>query len=442
MMQLRIPAPIYESVSKALLADAPREACAILFTQAAENGRYVVSSFQVAPDDAYDSRDDYSAVLKAAYLVQVANRARLNGAGVVLCHTHPSAAEIPAFSPIDGEGEVELAEYFGRRAAHAQHFALVIGRAGCSARVLGTQQDLPVWEVGREVRLLSKTTNASIAAQFDRQARAFGGDGQSIVQDMRVGIVGLGGTGSVIAQQLAYLGVRDFVVVDPDRIEQTNLNRVVTATANDIGEKKSHVAKQAIQRIQPGAVVRDIQGDVVNAEVAGQLLDRDFIFSCTDTHASRAVLAQLAYQYLIPTIDMGVSITVKNGEVTHIAGRTQMLAPQLPCLICTQALDSEQIRREFLTPEQRNADPYVQGAHEPQPAVISLNTSMAGLAITMFLGAVTSIPANARFQLYDGIRGTVRVTTATSDPNCIVCSSDGAVAKGSSTTLPTRELGS
>jgi hypothetical protein len=73
------------------------------------------------------------------------------------------------------------------------------------------------------------------------------------------------------------------------------------------------------------------------------------------------VVNQAAYQFLVPVIDMGVSITVADGVVTHITGRVQMLAPGLPCLTCSNALNSEAIRREMLTPEQRAADPYIQG---------------------------------------------------------------------------------
>lgn len=115
--------------------------------------------------------------------------------------------------------------------------------------------------------------------------------------------------------------------------------------------------------------------------------------------------AAAPYQYLVPTIDVGVSITVGPTGVTHITGRVQMLAPGLPCLTCTGALDGEQIRRELLNPEQRAADRYMQGVNEPQPAVVSINSTMSSLA-------VTPVSAGARFQMYDGVRGTVRLTTA------------------------------
>jgi hypothetical protein len=111
------------------------------------------------------------------------------------------------------------------------------------------------------------------------------------------------------------------------------------------------------------------------------------------------------------------------------------------CLVCTEALDGEQIRRELLTPEQRAADPYVQGIHEPQPAVISLNSTVASLALTMFLSALTPVPGAARLQFYDGVKGTVRPATASRVPSCVVCSTIGALGKGIQWPLPVRPHG-
>jgi molybdopterin-synthase adenylyltransferase len=176
----------------------------------------------------------------------------------------------------------------------------------------------------------------------------------------------------------------------------------------------------------------------VDAHVAALLTTFDFIFLCTDSHASRAVVNQAAYQNLVPVIDMGVSITVANGAVSHVTGRVQMLSPGLPCLTCCGALDADAIRREMLTPEQRAADPYVHGLREPQPAVLSINSTVSSLAITMVLGAVTPVPIKPRHQTYDGIRGRVRQMAVAVQPGCVVCSQAGALAKGVTWSLPVR----
>jgi len=255
---------------------------------------------------------------------------------------------------------------------------------------------------------------------------------------LRIGIVGLGGTGTVVAQELAYLGIQHYLLIDIDLIEQSNLNRLVGASHADIGRSKVDVAERAIRYINPKSHVNTVLGNVSLDSVARKLIDVDFIFLCTDSHSSRAVVNQLAYQYLIPCIDMGLGIHVRDGEVTHIAGRVQMLAPGLPCLVCTNTTDANEVRREMMNDEERERDPYFAGPGVPQPAVISLNASVASLAITMFIGAVTPMPSQPRMLIYDAIRGTVRPTVMTPQAGCIVCSSSGALAQGDTWTLPTR----
>lgn len=366
MSGLRFAAGSYAELARALLRDS-RETCAVLFTRGADLGdHWVVADVVLPPPEAYSHRDEVSAGLNSSYLVEIANRARKEKLGVVLVHTHPRALGSPCFSIVDDEGELQLAEYFERRVPEARHLAMVVGPQGCRARRLGAGEEISVWDVGQVARPLFHPALPTIAhGAHDRQVRAFGAAGQAVIKRLRVGVVGVGGTGSVTLQQLAHLGVSHFVLIDPDDVELSNLNRLVGAGPADIDLPKVELAKRQILIVNPDAQVNAVRRDVVDADVAPQLLGLDFLFLCTDSHASRAVVGQIAYQYLIPCIDMGVSITVRATEITHVTGRVQMLAPDLPCLLCTRALDSEQIRREMLTPEQRAADPYVQGVHEP-----------------------------------------------------------------------------
>jgi hypothetical protein len=115
-----------------------------------------------------------------------------------------------------------------------------------------------------------------------------------------------------------------------------------------------------------------------------------------------------------------------------------MLSPGLPCLVCQGLLDTEQVRRDLLTEEERSRDPYIRGADEPQPAVISLNGTVASLAVTMFLAAAAGLPSLVRHQVYLGDRGLVRAVEATSDPFCIVCSLRGALGRGDLWPMPWR----
>jgi molybdopterin-synthase adenylyltransferase len=412
------------------------ESCAIALGREC-SGRLIVREVRCPGEADYIERSSVSAQLSPEFIFEAVSRARLTQASLVFIHTHPGDPNVPVFSPIDDAGERRLQAFINRRLPAGDHGSIVVSPGGVSARVLGSTRSATVVSAGRKFHVengpFSKPAN-----QFDRQVRAFGAEGQAAIAAAKVAVVGVGGTGSLTIQQLAHLGIRNFLLIDFDLVDPTSLNRLVGTVPDDIGTSKIEIAARAIKAINPAAEIRVVAGDIADDHIAKELLDRDVIFGCTDSHASRAILGQVAYQYLIPVIDMGVSISVRNGILSKITGRAQLLAPGLPCFACLELLNSETIRREMLTPEQRAADRYIEGAREPQPSVISLNATMSSLAVTMFLGLVTAAPLEATFLRYDGIKGLVRPMAGATDPECYVCSASNGFARADEWPLPTR----
>jgi len=320
------------------------------------------------------------------------------------------------------------------------HVSLVIGADGYRARVLGAAGAVAISEIGRVVMRHGAAADMPISLVHDRQVRAFGEEGQRAVQGMRIAIVGLGGTGSVVAQQLAYLGVRRFLLIDPDVVDETSLNRLVGATRRDLGRPKVLVGRRSIRRVVPEAKVTVVRGDILETKAGRLLTDVDFVFCCTDTHGSRYVVNQLAYQYFVPCIDMGVVISVHDGKVTHFDGRVQMLAPGLGCLVCRDGiLSPDHIRWDLAGEAQRQADPYfLSQVGIKQPSVISLNSTVASLAVTMFLAAVAGVPSNTRSQMLRGVPGVVRQLDTEPIAGCINCSGEGFLGRGDNCPLPAR----
>lgn len=423
---------------------AESETAAVLFTNVVARPRggerLLVREVRQVPPDAYQKRSAVNVELSPSFVASVTKQAHGRQQGLVFVHTHPRSTNPPVFSPVDGAGEQVLAEFLSRRLPAVPHVALVVSEGGCRARVLGTSEPVRVVQVGKTLQFPFDPGEAvPVEAAFDRQVQAFGQQGQGRLRDLRVGIVGIGGTGTIVAEQLAHLGVGRLLLIDPDVVEESNLNRLVGASRADVGKPKVTVAARYIGSIRPEIETQPVNGSVLQAAMARRLADVDFFFCCTDSHGSRAVLSQVAYQYLVPCIDIGVSITARQGHITHITGRVQMLAPGLSCLTCAGLLDPDAIRRDLMTDYERQIDPYFIGAHEPQPAVISLNGTVVSLAVTMFLAAVTGIPAEARYQVYNGTTGTVRAVTHAPDPSCIVCSTTGALARGDEWPLPARQ---
>lgn len=432
------------SVLSGQLLRGPTEACAVLLTRQVKRGdgltRLLTCDMILPSSEDYTRQGHVEAELTPAFVARVTKRARRANCGLVFVHSHPGT-QPPKFSRIDDAGELHLAAFLAHRHASHHHAALVISNGGVSARELGTSNALRVIVLGTTRRVLSDPSMAATATLdvFDRQVRAFGRSGQQSLQGLRVGIIGLGGTGSIVAEQLAHLGVGEFLLIDPDTLEVSNLNRVVGARLKDVGMPKVNVAARLLYDINPLAQVDVIQDDVIRARVARRLTNTDLFFSCTDSHGSRAVLQQIAYQYLIPCIDVGTVIAAENGRVTHVAGRAQLLAPGLACLTCSGLLNPDEVRRDMMNEFERLADPYLVGAREPAPAVVSINSTTSSLAITMLLTVVAGVPGEARYVLYDAIRPQLRSIRAAPAENCYVCSKNGALAQADEWPLMARQ---
>lgn len=443
MIELVIAADDVDAIRGELISGEV-EGCAILFAsqtlRADSTVRLLVREVQFPDKDDYTRRGPIEAELCPEFVARVTKRARREGLALVFVHSHPGS-EAPHFSAIDSAGEKHLAAFLAHRHPELAHAALVVSKGGMRARRLGTAEELRIIAIGthREVIFDPMIPSLSISETFDRQVRAFGLRGQQELQRLRIAIVGLGGTGSIVAQQLVHLGVRDFILVDPDVLDSTNLNRVVNALPNDIGEAKVGIAARYIQAVAKGATLNCVLGDVTHARIAKELLNADIIFGCTDSHGSRAILQQVSYQYLIPCIDMGTTIAVTEGRVTHIYGRVQLLTPGYACFTCSGLLDAKEVRHDMMSAFERKADPYLQGARMPAPAVMSLNGTVASLAVTMLLSVVTGIPVKPRHVLYNAINSVLRHVGVPPIANCYICSRSGSFARGDSWPLNARQ---
>lgn len=444
MNTIRFPGASLEELRSALLANAPNEAAAMLIAEHVDMGEeaiFLVQEVMVVPPASMRA-DPLSVTVNPSFIAGVMKKARNATACVFFVHTHP-AFDDAWFSHQDDVGErLQMSTLFQRVPA-GPHGAIVLTATKCAARVYRDAESAPtearVVEVGATLRFATTVDGAGDEPSADRTVRALGAEAQRILGTLRVGIVGLGGMGSLVAQQLAHLGVNRFVLIDPEPVEETNLNRLVGATPLSCGLAKVDVARRMIESIRPSANVQAIQGDVRFAADASHLIGLDLVMACTDSHGSRAILNQLAHQYYIAVVDTGVRIDARDGRITSVAGRTQLLAQGVPCLICDGLLDPEQVRRDLLSDDERARDPYIVGHHEPQPAVISINGVVASLAITMVLAIACGFPLPARHQVYMADRGVVRAVSGTIAPTCYVCSLNGARGRGGRWAMPWRK---
>ena len=426
-------------LQRALLAGAPVESAGAVIARSGRGKagtRFVVIKAEVAGDADYLERSPTSAVLNPAFVARVLKVARDEKASLFLVHTHP-AEEWPGFSSIDARGERTMAPTLYARAPDGPHGSLVFGQKGFSARLVDAEGEVTatverLLEVGRDIHVHARTSSIAIDAMFDRNVRAFGADGQKVLQALHVGVVGVGGTGSFAVEELARLGVGKLTLIDDETVEDTNLTRLVGAGVGAVDRTKVEVLGEAARRAQPGIELDLVPESVILETVGRRLLDCDAVFCCTDSHGSRAVINQIAYQYGVSVFDIGIRIDAAEGHVTSAITRVQMIGPELPCLVCHPLLSPEAVRRDLLTSQARAEDPYIVGAHEPQPAVVSINGMATSSAVTMFLAAVTGLPSGARHLIGRPLEGTVRAVAGVPRPDCVVCSSTNAYLRADS----------
>lgn len=258
--------------------------------------------------------------------------------------------------------------------------------------------------------------------RYSRNELLFGAEGQRRIKGARVGIVGLGGLGSQVAQQLGYLGVLDFVLVDRDTVTKSSLNRLIGAGADDVGTAKIAVADRMLTTIQPD--VRVITKETMLPDEAAQdaLSDTTYIFGCLDEDGPRLTLTELAMSLGITYLDLASDV-LPDGEY----GGRVVVAKGNGCLYCLGEIDQEALRRASLSEDQRRAHDDIYGIDrddldEAGPSVVSLNGVVASLAVNEFMLDVTALDKPARFILYYGKQRGIRKRTTEPETGCPYCS--------------------
>lgn len=126
--------------------------------------------------------------------------------------------------------------------------------------------------------------------QFSRTELLLGQDAIKKLQNSKVAIFGLGGVGSYVLEGLARAGVSNFVLVDKDIVDITNINRQIIATHRTVGKSKVEIAKQRVLEINPNAKIEIFQEFFLPATEG--IIDNslDYIIDCIDTVTSKIEL--------------------------------------------------------------------------------------------------------------------------------------------------------
>ncbi|MDB5295216.1 MAG: hypothetical protein JWO31_1199, partial [Phycisphaerales bacterium] len=282
-------------------------------------------------------------------------------------------------------------------------FARIMGGDG----VIG-QTDLVT--VAGDDLLMWHSTMAGMPEFVRRHAQAFGAGTVSRLRQMRVAVVGCSGTGSPLISQLVRLGVGKLLLIDMDRVEWKNLNRIYMTHASDanLARLKVDVLAEEIGRVGLGTEVACMARDVATPEVVRAVPGCDVLFGCVDSMSARDVLNRLATYYNLAYFDLGVQLqAAPGGGVDQVTAAVHYLQPGLSSLKSRSVYDSEDVRAELLKRDdpaeyrRRRKEGYIRGVQEDRPAVISVNTLAAALAVNELLARIHPFrnDPNGRFAL-------------------------------------------
>ena len=254
----------------------------------------------------------------------------------------------------------------------------------------------------------------------------FGKEGQERLAAARVAVLGIGGLGTHVVQQLALLGVGALALVDPQELATTDRNRYVTARHDDPvpGTRKVDIAERTIKAIDPGIQVDKVAESLITERAFAAVMAADYVVGCLDSEGLRLVLNELCAAYARPYFDLASEVIP--GDQPNYGGRVCVALDGTGCIVCHGLLDLEEARSELGTPEARRDRDALYGVKRTAlghggPSVVSINGVIASLAVTEFMVAVTGLRAPKPVLTWYAHMGRFSSPTEAPDPDCYYC---------------------
>jgi molybdopterin/thiamine biosynthesis adenylyltransferase len=389
----------------------------------------------------------------AAALARIGNRAADQHLALVTVHSHPGAGDHNGLSPDDLHAHERVFPHLLDITASATVAGVALGERSVAGELWttdGTRTPLDhLRVVGPNVQFLRPAPRrrrlvGSDTERFDRQVRLFGTAGQELLRDLHVAVVGAGGGGSILIEQLAHLGVGHITAIDYDAVERHNLSRIMGATDADARRRtaKVDVAQRHVQTIDPSIDFRAINGDIAELPTAEKLLEADYVLLATDTATARLVANAIAQTFLIPVIQIGAKVDTRDGTIEQIYTAVRPVLPAHGCLACAGLIDPVALQREAATPQERADQNYLGDADVIDPSVTTLNAAAAAGALNVMLmsviGQATGELASHRITLTR--EGSTLTLQPQRDTACRWCgeSSSSRYARADTSLLPCR----
>jgi molybdopterin/thiamine biosynthesis adenylyltransferase len=452
---IRFPNTTFASLRARLLEDSPNEAFAVLIAKLETiNSQRIIKVLETR----FAGRNDYIAQgsghvrLQREFIYDILRDLtnRLDADTIIDVHTHPFSSSGVWFSGVDDRDEIQFRKFLAAKFPDIHYGSIALSQSDYSARIWDVNRKRPVQSKARiKTQTLTeswpnserndssanymKPVEDTQANMFSRTALALGTYTiRRIMNDQNVVIVGVGGLGSAIAENLVHMGFHHLDLIDPDVLEVSNLNRVVGATfeAAKRGDSKVSALAGHLRSINPDIFVGTHQKDIADVSLEEIIADADWLVVATDNHSSRLRAQVLSMKYFVPLISAGVNITVSDGRIVDMSGEiiTARIGDGL-CLNCLGRLNAAKIASESHpssdvreTLVQRG---YVTGADVKEPAVKTLNAVISSLLVDVLLNQYTGRQEHVPILVFENNSTPLiyadKVSVERRNKNCYTC---------------------
>lgn len=357
-------------------ADGQEDLCFALYNPSTGNSRFSGILEELIFPNLGERKVHGNVGFMPEYLERVLQSASTAKKGIAFLHSHPWPGwQAMSNDDINTESKISPSVF---ASTGLPLLGLTVGTDGAWSSRFWTKDKSAKRQYNRNwsetVRVLGKGlkitfNDALLKPCFDekkqlRTISAWGRKSQEDLSRLKIGIVGLGSVGSIVAEILARTGISHFVLIDFDTVEEKNMDRLTNIFRSDIGRSKVLAIKDAIERsaTSPGVSVECCEFSICEKEGFEMALDCDIIFSCVDRPWPRQVLNFISYSHLIPVIDGGILVRTNktNTGVKSADWKAQTVGFQRVCLECTGQYSSENV---LLEKQGSLDDPsYMQGA--------------------------------------------------------------------------------
>lgn len=262
-----------------------------------------------------------------------------------------------------------------------------------------------------------------------RTVSAWGPEAQATIARLRIGIIGLGSVGSIVAEALARIGIQRVQLIDNQNLEELNLDRTLHATATDARDERAKVDISAdalrASATAEGFTVAADKLSVCEEDGYRLALDCDMLFSCVDRPWPRSILNFVAYAHLIPVVDGGIFVgRTKVKRLRSADWKAHVVGPSHRCLLCLGQYDPA-----FVAVEQKGDldDPtYLETLPDEHPVrrnenVFAFSLAVASLEVLQFIMmAVGPLGLGPRGpQNYHLLTGEIDIGSTSCDAGCV-----------------------